>query len=183
MRSGKLCKQKAWYGLTWLVGMAEWILEPLASMHEALYPEALQRKKEETNLDQWLPTRLLCQVQTQCGFTGPLPMLLRGETISILHMGQREFRKAPCGKLKALAMKVTLLSHLAAVDFWSMNESIVMCVSTSGEQGFRVSWAAPQLLSWAHGRTLMDILSFFFPLNSLCSVSILWGIINHPAMI
>jgi hypothetical protein len=52
-------------------------------------------------------------------------MFLRGETISILHMGQKEFCKAPCGQLKALAMKVTLLSHLIAMNFWSMSESIV----------------------------------------------------------
>lgn len=56
-------------------------------------------------------------------------MLLRGETISILHMGQREFCKAPCEQLKALAMKVILLSHLTEMNFCSMNESIVVVMT------------------------------------------------------
>lgn len=55
-------------------------------------------------------------------------MLLRGETISVLHTGQREFCNAPWEQLSFGHERVTLLSHLTAVNFWSVNESIVMTV-------------------------------------------------------
>lgn len=83
-------------------------------------------------------------------------------------MGQGEFDEAPCEQLKALALKVTLLSLLSAMTFWPMNESIVVSALFKGCLHF---WGAgvqilflmiscSPALTRRHSRSLMDILSF-----------------------
>lgn len=56
---------------------------PLASMREALHPKALQRKKEgEKSPSRTANDKGVLPSSTPMRFTGLLPVLLRGETIS-----------------------------------------------------------------------------------------------------
>lgn len=144
------------------------MIVPLASMHEALHPKALQRKKEgKKNLHRWLQTtRVFCQVQPQCGSQACCPCSWE---VKPFHTGQGEFRKAPCEQWKALALKVALLSHLSAMTFWLMNESIVVSVLFNGclhfwGPGVQILFlmiSCSPALTWRHSRSLMAILSFF----------------------